>query len=124
MRIEITRRFTFEAAHQLSGHCGACNFLHGHSYQMDVTVRGPIIAKGSSEGMIIDFSDLKKVVKEFVIDKVDHKYLNDVFSFRPTAEGMVEDIFRVLTAEFARFGIEVTSVKLWETADAYAEAKL
>jgi len=64
--IRITKRFNFEAGHALHGYEGKCKNIHGHSYKLDVTVQGiPIKDRSNPKyGMVIDFADLKKIVKE------------------------------------------------------------
>ncbi|MCO4780523.1 MAG: 6-pyruvoyl tetrahydropterin synthase family protein, partial [Flavobacteriaceae bacterium] len=65
-KIRITKQFSFETGHALFGYDGKCRNVHGHSYKLSVTVIGsPIEEKGAVKlGMVIDFSDLKKIVKE------------------------------------------------------------
>ena len=72
--IRITREFSFEGAHALKGYDGKCSHIHGHSYRLAVTVTGKPIAEDNSpkKGMVIDFTDLKKIVGENIIDKFDH----------------------------------------------------
>jgi len=123
--IKATKSFTFDAAHFLPNHKGKCSTMHGHTYRLEVTVvrdNGRLINGGSDDGMVIDFSDLKAVVKAEVIDKVDHKVLNEVYPFRTTAENMAAHIFGVLTDELQSRGVMVDRIKLWETPDSYAEA--
>ena len=64
-KIRITKKFTFEAGHALYGYDGKCKNVHGHSYKLYVTVIGvPIADKDNVKyGMVIDFSDLKSIVK-------------------------------------------------------------
>ena len=123
--IKTTKSFTFDAAHYLPNHKGKCSTMHGHTYRLEVTVvrdNGMLITGGSDDGMVIDFSDLKAVVKVEVIDKVDHKVLNEVYPFRTTAENMAAHIFQVLTDKLQPSGVTVDRIKLWETPDSYAEA--
>jgi 6-pyruvoyltetrahydropterin/6-carboxytetrahydropterin synthase len=68
--------------------------------------------------MIIDFGDLKSIVKKAVLDSHDHTYLNDIYP-NPTAENMVNEIARAITAELPS-GRKLTMIKLWETEDSYA----
>lgn len=82
--MRVRRRFPFEAAHVLPDHPGKCRNLHGHSYVLHVTVDRPV-APGT--GMAIDFGDLKRIVREHVVDVLDHRYVNDVLE-NPTAERM------------------------------------
>jgi 6-pyruvoyltetrahydropterin/6-carboxytetrahydropterin synthase len=116
MKISITKTFYFQAAHQLKSHRDKCANLHGHSYRLDVTVTGPLIASGSSEGMIIDFADLSAKVNEEVISKWDHHFLNDIVNFRTTTELLAIEIFNRLK----KSGLPVTSVRLWEALNSFA----
>ena len=72
--IRITKKFDFETGHALYGYDGKCKNIHGHSYKLFVTVQGTPITDNShvKYGMVIDFTDLKKIVKEEIVDKFDH----------------------------------------------------
>ena len=111
--IRITKQFSFETGHALYGYDGKCRNVHGHSYKLSVTVIGEPIADSSHVkfGMVIDFSDLKKIVKEEIVDVFDHatvfnkntphvelaKELSDrghsvlLVDYQPTSEMMVID---------------------------------
>ena len=117
----VTKIFEFEACHKLPHYEGACHNLHGHSYKLEVTVKGNIKRNPNNPkcGMIIDFKDLKSIVKDVVIDKYDHSYLNDHFP-NPTAEIMVESIAMDIINSLDT-GIDLVSCKLWETSTSYAE---
>lgn len=119
--LTITKSFEFEACHHLPFYVGKCHELHGHSYKLDVTIGGNLITDINNEkvGMLMDFSDLKALVNEKVIDRFDHNYLNRTFS-NPTAESMVESIFMVLKSCLPE-NVFLVSVKLWETRTSYAE---
>lgn len=119
MKVSVTKCFGFEAAHHLPKYDGACSRLHGHSYKLQVTVSGSV---DEATGMIIDFNVLKTVVKEKVVDRYDHQYLNEFFS-NPTAEIMVQSIFKELSVAFSKMGLTVDSVKLWETESSFAECR-
>lgn len=124
MVIKLTKSFNFDSAHFLPNHKGKCSSMHGHTYRLEVTVireEGQLINTGSDEGMVIDFADLKEIVKEEVLDKIDHKVLNEVFSFRTTAENMAAHIFAVLTEKLHSVGVRVDKIRLWETPDSYVE---
>ena len=73
-KIRITREFSFEGAHALGGYDGKCCHIHGHSYRLAVTVTGePVVEENSpKKGMVMDFTDLKKIVGDNIIDKFDH----------------------------------------------------
>ena len=103
----ITREFTFEASHHLPNHKGKCRRPHGHSYRLQISLRGPIKeAPGQSdEGMVMDFDDLKCIVNSTIIEELsdsaprgrdaqpvpaggmDHNDLNALTGIRTTAEG-------------------------------------
>ena len=113
--LTVTKHFGFEACHHLPYYEGACHNIHGHSYKLDVTVGGNIIKDTNNPkcGMIVDFKDLKKIVKENVVDKYDHSNLNDFFE-NPTAEIMVVDIAYSIMQKLPK-EVYLVSVKLWET---------
>jgi 6-pyruvoyltetrahydropterin/6-carboxytetrahydropterin synthase len=115
--IRITKIFSFDSAHQLEDYEGKCRQLHGHTYKLEVTVKGEM----GESGMVFDFSILKKVVTERVISQLDHKYLNEVFDFNPTSENMVVWIFEQIDGCFEGQPCALECVKLWETATSYAE---
>lgn len=117
--LTVTKHFGFEACHHLPYYEGACHNVHGHSYKLDVTVGGQVIKDGPKQGMIIDFKDLKKIVKENVVDKLDHSDLNNIYA-NPTAELMVVDIAYSIMQKLPK-EVYLVSVKLWETEDSYAE---
>lgn len=73
----VIKEFTFDAAHQLPGHCGKCSRLHGHTYRLRVAVGGrpKDNPAHSDHGMVIDFADLKGIVKKHVLDHLDHKFI-------------------------------------------------
>src|SRR4051794_40657376 len=93
MRTSVTRAFAFEAAHQLPWHEGKCRNLHGHSSRLGVTVEGPL----PEHGVVVDFADLKAVVTAEVIDRYDHRYLNEIMD-NPTAELVAQEIWKSLEA--------------------------
>ena len=119
--LTVTKRFKFDAAHFLPYYEGACHNLHGHTYHLDVTVAGRIVAddKNPKFGMIIDFKDLDRIVKDYVIKQYDHSCLNDAFN-NPTAEVMVMQIAHTIAMKLPR-GLQLISCRLWETEDSYAE---
>ena len=112
MRTSVTRTFTFEAAHQLPWHEGKCRHLHGHSYRLEVTVEGPV----GPNGIVVDFGDIKTVVRRDVLARYDHRYLNDLFD-NPTAELVAAEIWKTVEAA----DLAVSRIRLWETADSYVE---
>ena len=131
--IRITREFSFEGAHALGGYDGKCCHIHGHSYRMAVTVSGNPIEDDNSpkKGMVLDFTDLKKIVNENIIDKFDHAlvmkegallaedigrvYGNVVIvDFQPTSE-MLATYFSDVISGLLPKGVKLFSIKLWET---------
>jgi 6-pyruvoyltetrahydropterin/6-carboxytetrahydropterin synthase len=140
-RIRITREFTFEMAHALWNYDGPCKNIHGHSYKLYVTVIGKILQDNSNakHGMVIDFSELKKIVEENIIDYFDHsviisseadklelrniKEMFDKFylvDYQPTCENLVIHIVQILKEKLPD-RIELFSIRLCETASSYAE---
>jgi 6-pyruvoyltetrahydropterin/6-carboxytetrahydropterin synthase len=115
-RIDTTKIFTFDSAHKLEDYDGDCKYLHGHTYKLEVTVRG----KRDKCGMVIDFKDLKSAVKEEVISVLDHRYLNDIFDFNPTCENMVEWIFEKLDLKLSVGESKLQKIVLWETPTSFA----
>jgi 6-pyruvoyltetrahydropterin/6-carboxytetrahydropterin synthase len=112
MRTSVTRSFSFEAAHQLPWHSGACQRLHGHGYRLEVTVEGPL----NEHGIVTDFSDVAAVVEREVIARFDHQYLNDLLD-NPTAELIAHDVWKRIEAA----GLAVSRIRLWETANSMVE---
>jgi 6-pyruvoyltetrahydropterin/6-carboxytetrahydropterin synthase len=139
--IRITKEFRFEAAHALKGYDGPCKSIHGHSYQLTVTVSGsPVPGSGSPKaGMVMDFGDLKKIIKTNITDPVDHalilnreypigdvKNIGEIFSnviyvdYQPTSENMLVD-FSVRIKNLLPKGVILHSLRLRETANSFAE---
>jgi 6-pyruvoyltetrahydropterin/6-carboxytetrahydropterin synthase len=112
MRTSVTKSFSFEAAHQLPWHPGACQRLHGHGYRLEVTVQGPL----NEHGIVTDFADIGAVVEREVIERFDHQYLNDLLD-NPTAELIAQDAWKRIEAA----GLAVSRIRLWETADSMVE---
>jgi len=123
---QVTIIRTFEAAHRLVNvgktleynheMYGDCANLHGHSYKLEVTVAGAI----QPNGMIMNFKDLKLLVDGLFIKRMDHKVLNDVFDFIPTAENLVNYIWDELKKSL-HLHHTLVCVRLWETGTCYAE---
>lgn len=109
--MKVTRTFSFSAAHHLTDYHGACERPHGHTYRLSVTVEGKI----QKNGLVVDFVDLKKVVNEKVISKLDHTDLNDFFK-NPSAENIVIWIWGQLKniGKEASARVTLTQVQLWE----------
>lgn len=140
--IRITKQFSFETGHALYGYDGKCKNVHGHSYKLSVTVIGNPINDTShvKYGMVIDFSDLKKIVKEEIVSIFDHatvfnkntphvelaKELEDrghnvlLVDYQPTSEMMVVDFAEKIKGRLPH-NIKLFSLKLQETETSYAE---
>ena len=106
----ITKEFVFDAAHQLPNYKGRCERLHGHTWKLWVTVKADI---NPNDGLAFDFLRLKEVVKERVVDVLDHSYIND-FIEHPSAEMMCVWIWRRL------HDVPLYEVKVWETPTSHA----
>lgn len=137
----LTKIFHFEAAHALVGYDGKCRNIHGHSYELQVTVKGmPINESGNPKnGMVIDFHDLKRIVNEEVVERLDHSFIigtnmpeNFVESakqnfdkivcvaYQPTTENMLADFAERIKVKLPQ-NVELYSVRLQETRDSFAE---
>ncbi len=140
-KIRLTKEFNFEAAHALWNYDGKCKNLHGHSYRLFVTVIGdPIVDKTNTKrGMVIDFGDLKTIVNQCVIDLYDHAVIFNseapyakeldakqfyeqtiLLNYQPTCENMVLDFANTIQEQLPS-GVELHSLKLYETAKSFAE---
>lgn len=137
--MKVVKNFSFDIAHMLDCHDGKCKNLHGHTYRLEVEISGSLIENGPKEGMIMDFSDLKQVVKEWIVDPMDHAFLYNTNSereraladmlngwdlktyaldSRTTAEVVSRHIYHVLREEG---NLPVTRIRLWETPSSYSE---
>ncbi len=118
----ITKIFRFESAHHLSGHYGKCARPHGHSYRLEVTIRGPIKdAPGETDyGMAMDFGDLSQIVKNSVIERLDHQDLNAVTELHTTAENLAHWIWDELIASGLSEAV-LYRIRLWETDSCFVE---
>ena len=81
----LRKEFTFDAAHNLVRYHGKCEALHGHTYRLAVVLEGT----PDTEGMILDFCELSAIVKERVVSRLDHTYINDTIP-QPTAENIAQ----------------------------------
>jgi 6-pyruvoyltetrahydropterin/6-carboxytetrahydropterin synthase len=105
----VRRRFRFEAAHHLPKHPGKCRTLHGHSYELIVEVDRPV---DPASGMVLDFAELKQIVKQEVVAKLDHRCINEIIE-NPTAE----EIARWSWTRLATLLPGLSAIELRETAD-------
>lgn len=120
-KVSITKIFTFDSAHRLDDYIGKCANLHGHTYKLEVQVKG----RTDHRGIVIDFGDLKQIVNEQIINKYDHKFLNDLLPFHTTAENMVVFFFEIIDSYLKKLitaqDLELQRIRLWETPTSYAE---
>lgn len=141
-RLRITKQFTFETASALPNYNGDCANIHGHSYTLDVTVIGkPITDKTNPKyGMVIDFGDLKKIVKSEVVDPLDHAFVvnnntkhgtfnptefgfgNKIIKldYQPTVENMLCEMAQKISAKLPN-GVKLHHLKIRETGTSYCE---
>ena len=110
----VTKEFKFDSAHYLNGYKGACQNLHGHTWHIAVMLAGNEL---DEVGMLIDFKKVKAIVNGFIISRFDHKLLNDVIPFNPTAENLAKFIYdnlseKILELEEGRVVVQL--VKVWE----------
>lgn len=139
--IRITKEFKFEMAHALYGYDGPCRNIHGHSYNLFVTIKGKPVCNSNSpkDGMLMDFGDLKNSIKNLIIDKFDHSLvLNNkvdaanlkktdgmfgnivLVNYQPTSENMLIDFAKQIKKSLPK-NVLLHSLKLCETATSYAE---
>jgi 6-pyruvoyltetrahydropterin/6-carboxytetrahydropterin synthase len=140
--IRITKQFTFETGHALYGYDGKCRNVHGHSYKLHVTVIGNPISDTNhvKYGMVIDFSDLKEIVKKEIVSVFDHatvfnkntphvelaKELEErghnvlLVDYQPTSEMMILDFAEKIKRRLPKH-IQLHSLKLQETDTSYAQ---
>ena len=140
--VRITKQFSFETGHALYGYDGKCRNVHGHSYKLAVTVIGKPIEDQENVklGMVIDFGDLKKMVKREIVDVFDHatvfnkntphvelaKELSDrghnviLVDYQPTSENMIQDFAKKIQDQLPSH-IKLFSLRLQETDTSYAE---
>ena len=139
--IRITKRFHFEMAHALLGYDGHCKNIHGHSYNLQITVMGEVVQKKESpkDGMVIDFKILKQIVYENIINKFDHSLMVNentpsdqiellrkstdrliLVDFQPTSENIVTYLAEILQQRLPS-DVKLYSIRLYETVTSFAE---
>ena len=145
MTLTITKRLEFDAGHRIPQHKSQCRNLHGHRYALEITLEGePIDDPTSSEhGMLMDFSDVKTIAKENLVDLWDHAFLvhdgdtlilellakipghkTVVLDRVPTAENLVAIAFETLDPLYAAaFGhhLVLKKLRLYETPTSWAD---
>ncbi|MCI7480239.1 MAG: 6-carboxytetrahydropterin synthase QueD [[Pasteurella] aerogenes] len=134
---KVSKEFSFDMAHILDGHDGKCQNLHGHTYKLQVEVSGDLVLEGAKKGMVVDFTDVKRVVKEAILDPMDHAFIYDTTSereckiaallnelnsktfgipMRTTAEEMARFMFNCLKDK-----LPISAIRLWETPTSFCE---
>ena len=140
-KMRVTKQFGFEMSHALLNYDGLCRNIHGHSYKLQITVTGePLQEPGSpKDGMVIDFSVLKKLIQEQIISQLDHSLMinekaptdklsqlgqmyerHQVVPFQPTSENIVVYIAEKIKPMLPS-NVELFSVRLFETSSSFAE---
>jgi 6-pyruvoyltetrahydropterin/6-carboxytetrahydropterin synthase len=140
-KIRVTRKFHFEMAHALFEYDGICRNIHGHTYLLEVTITGdPKSEPGHpKDGMVMDFGQLKKLVKEKIVRQFDHALMvnalfpNDhiealkkgtermiVVDFQPTTENLLLHFAEILQ-QAVPSNVSLFSIRLHETSNSYAE---
>lgn len=140
-KIRITKEFKFDTAHALKDYDGRCRNLHGHSYKFYVTVKGYPEKDPASpkQGMVMDFGALKNIVKEEIVEKMDHavvlnkeadtRHLSNIdqlfdktilVDYQPTTENMLIDFAQRIKKRLPE-NIELIKLLLRETVTSYAE---
>jgi 6-pyruvoyltetrahydropterin/6-carboxytetrahydropterin synthase len=139
--IRLTKIFHYEMAHALYGYDGPCKNIHGHSYELEVSIGGTPLDDSNhpKHGMVMDFSDLKAIVKEQIVDRLDHALLlngnsphRDIpeldtnfekvifVDYQPTCENMLMDFVARISLLLPSH-VKLVSLKLKETPTSYAE---
>ena len=106
MKTTIFKEFKFSAAHHLNIPDHQCSVMHGHNYRIRIECSGRI----DQHGMILDFHEIKRRVQP-IIDKLDHKIINDIIVTDTTSENIAAWIFKQANDQIGC----VTRVTLWET---------
>lgn len=137
----VTKEIGIDTAHRVYGHKGKCRGWHGHRYTVEVGVDDKLISEGSSEGMVIDFGDLKQIMMEQIDAPLDHTAIYSTkdpsepvlrvlekdspkpfvwVDFVPTAENIAEYIFYRMAGPLSEKGIQIKYVRIWETPSSTA----
>jgi len=107
----IAREFTFDSAHKLGWHKGKCKNFHGHTYRLQIWVKGPL----TEDGIVLDFAELDQIVKRKVVEILDHRLLNDIIE-NPTAENICIWVWNELIGDLNC----LYEIRLWETPKSFA----
>ena len=127
---KVTKEITFCYGHRLLNYNGKCKHLHGHNGRVEIEIESDSL---DERGMVMDFSDVKRIVKEWIDKHIDHKMLlrkDDpilstlqeksepvyIMDDNPTAENIAKLIFELATSK----DLPVSEVRLWETESSFA----
>jgi len=139
----VVKQIEWDMGHRVMNHNSKCKNVHGHRYKMEVSLEGDIISKlgDSSEGMVLDFADVKIVAMKYVHDILDHGFMvwekdeklvnffNEnpelkkiIVPFTSTAENIAKWVFTQLDDKYTdifKTGLRLKSIRLWETPTGY-----
>lgn len=143
--MQITRRLEFDAGHRIPNHNSQCKHLHGHRYAIEITLSGELVSTegASDQGMVMDFSDVKRIANERVVAAWDHAFLvyrgdhvmldflntlpdhkTVILDVIPTAENLAKVAFELLSDAYRdTFGtqLKLERVRLFETPNNWAD---
>ena len=143
-KMKISKQIEWDMGHRVTNHHSKCQNLHGHRYKAEIWMEGDLvnISGNSSEGMVIDFGDIKAIATKYVHDVLDHGFMlwekdkllvnffkknkeqkHTIVPFVPTSENIAGWIFQTLDNKFKdkyKTGLRLYSVKLWETPTSIA----
>lgn len=139
----ITKTIEWDMGHRVMNHKSKCKNIHGHRYKMEVTLEGRLvdISGDSSEGMVIDFVDIKRIATEHVHDVLDHGFMvwekdkkllkffaenpdqkHIIVPFTSTVENIAKWVFDQLDKKYEdtyKTGLKLKSIRMWETPTGY-----
>ncbi len=139
----IVKQIEWDMGHRVLNHNSKCKNIHGHRYKMEVSLEGDIISEvgNSSEGMVLDFADVKSIAMKYVHDILDHGFMvwekdeklvnffkenpelkKIVVPFTSTAENIAKWVFVQLDDKYTdvfKTGLKLKSIRLWETPTGY-----
>lgn len=128
METTVTKRFNLHSAHFLPDYPGKCAHMHGHTWDLEISLSGEVDLK---TGMVADFSKIKDFLVEPIKEALDHKILNDcrlgTYNFKlPTAENIAVTLLNWCKEEISkstefRRNCRVSRIRVWESPDSFAE---
>lgn len=113
--MRVCKTFRWSAGHKLNlPYASPCTNQHGHDYLIGVYLEGPL----NENGMVMDFSELKRLVEK---TSFDHKNLNDIMAVNPTAENLVLFLKDFLDNVWSKDYPKLVKIRVWETPTSFAE---